>query len=144
MSLIKNPFTNFFRKLKGGRLTIDELSLFLITIAFITAILMFFLNRPRFIFITWLLILLAYLRSFFKNRANRSKENQTLSKDNPIIKNNPQDTEHNYLSCKKCAQLLRIPKRTGHIKVTCPKCNYSFVKKTIRGRVNQLKQKSSN
>ena len=144
MSPIKNHFTNFFRKLKSGRLAIDELSFFLITIAFIAAVLMFFLNYHRFIFITWLLILIAYLRSFFKNRAKRTGESQTFNKVNPSIESTPQDDKHYYLNCKKCDQLLRIPKKTGHIKVTCPKCNSSFVKKTIRGRVNQLKQKSSN
>ena len=112
----------------------DELSLFLITIAFIAAILMILLNLHRFLFLTWLLILIAYWRLFSKNRAKRSKENQIFTKLNPFSKNTHRDAEYVYLNCKKCAQLLRIPKRTGHIKVTCPKCNYSFVKKSITSR----------
>ena len=122
----------------------DELSFFLITIAFIAAILMILLNQHRFIFLTWLLIIIAYWRLFSKNRAKRSKENQTFTNINPLSKNTHRDAEHIYLNCKKCTQLLRIPKRTSHIKVTCPKCNYSFVKKPITGRTSQFKQKSSN
>jgi len=114
----------------------DELSLFLITIAFIAAILMIFLSLYRYIFLTWILILLAYWRSFSKNRTKRLKENQTFTKVNPLVKDTPEDVEYGYLNCKECDQLLRIPKRTGHIKVTCPKCNHSFVKKTMRGRFN--------
>jgi len=123
------------------RSAIDELSLFLITIAFIAAIIMIFLNLHRFIFLTWILLLIAYWRSLSKNRSKRYRENQTFNKFNPFVKNTPQDVdvEYNYINCKECSQLLRIPKKTGHIKVTCPECNHSFIKKTIRGRINRLK-----
>ena len=116
----------------------DELSFFLIAIAFIAAIFMIFLNLHRFIFITWLLIIIAYWRLFSKNKVKRSKENETFIKVNPLIKTTHHDTEHVYLNCYNCTQLLRlhIPKRTGHIKITCPRCNYSFVEKTIRGRLS--------
>ena len=124
---------------KKKRSGMDDLSLFLITIAFIAAIIMIFLSLHRFIFLTWILIIIAYWRSFSKNKAKRSKENQTFTEVNPFIKNIPRDAYHTFFNCKKCAQLLRIPKKTGHIKVTCPRCNHKFVKKTIRGRVKFLK-----
>ena len=121
------------------RPAMDELSFFLIVIAFVAAILMIFLNQHRFLFLTWLLIIIAYWRLYSKNRAKRSKENQSFTKVNPFTKTSIRDAEHIYLNCEKCTQLLRIPKKTGHIKVTCPKCNHSFVKKTFRGRINQLR-----
>lgn len=153
---IKNPiktfFTNFFHKLKGGHLAIDELSFFLITIALILAILMTLLSLNRFITFTWLLILIAYWRSLSKNKTKRAKENQIFTKYyypiNSFIKNTyrriASGKEHIYFKCKKCSKLLRIPKKTGHIKVTCPECKHSFVKKTIRGHITKLKQKFSN
>ena len=153
---IKNPikalFINFFRKLKGGQLIIDELSFALITTSLIVAVLIIFLNLHRFISLTWLLILIAYWRSFSKNKARRSKENQIFIKHyyplNSFIKNTYRRTasknEHIYFTCKQCSRQLRIPKRTGHIKVICPKCKHSFVKKTIRGHINKLKQKFNN
>jgi len=117
----------------------DELSLFLITIAFIAAIIMILLNLQRFIFLTWILIIVAYWRLFSKNSAKRFTENQTFTKFNPFIENSHQDEDYIYLNCKKCTQLMRIPKRTGYMKVTCPKCIHSFVIQTIRGRVKYLK-----
>lgn len=32
--------------------------------------------------------------------------------------------------CEKCGQSLRVPKGKGKVKVTCPKCKTSFVKKS--------------
>jgi hypothetical protein len=148
-NLINSYFSKFFRKLKGGQLSIDELSLFLITFALITAILLTILSLNQFVFLTWVPILIAYWRSFSKNRAKRSKENQVFIKYyypvNSFVKNTyrrlASKQEHRYFKCKACVQELRIPKKTGHIKVTCPKCNYSFVKKTARGYIRKLKKK---
>jgi len=148
MVSVKNPFINFFRKLKGGQLTIDELSLFLITIAFITAIFMIFLNLNRFILFTWFPLLVAYWRSFSKNKAKRARENQRFTNAyEPVVsffKNTYRrigsKKAYLYFNCKKCTQQLRIPKKTGHIKVTCPKCSHSFIKQTLRGHINRLKK----
>ena len=149
-NLIKTYFTNFNRKLKSGQLAIDELSLFLILMAVVFVIIIMILNLHRFAFIAWLPILIAYWRTFSKNRRSRSKENQIFIKyfypANSFVKNTYRGVtvkkEHTYFNCKKCTQQLRIPKKTGHIKVTCPKCNHSFVKKTFYGHVKKLKQKA--
>jgi len=152
---VKNPFktffANFFRKLKSGQLAIDELSLFLIVFAFIIVFIVMLLNLHRFAFMAWLPLLIAYWRSFSKKKINRYKENQIFIKyfypANSIAKNTYRGVmvkkEHTYFNCKKCIQQLRIPKKTGHVKVTCPKCNYSFVKKTIRGHLRSLKKKTT-
>ena len=145
---IKNPFKLFFHRLKSGRLAIDELSLFLILISFVAAIFLIFLSFNQFILFTWIPILIAYWRSFSKNKARRSRENQIFTKRYYPIASFFKNTlrritfkkDHVYFSCKKCKQQLRIPKKTGHIKVTCPKCSYSFIKKTIRGYVSKLKR----
>lgn len=106
---------------------IDELSFFLIAIAFIIVIIVTFLGLHRFIFLSWPLVLIAYWRSFSKNKKKRSKENQAFTDAIPFINSTPQNIEeYVYLNCNKCTQLLQIPKRTSHIKVTCPICNYSF------------------
>jgi len=146
---IKNFFTNFFRRLKNGQLAIDELSLFLILFAFIAVIFMMLLNLHRFTFLAWLPLLVAYWRSLSKNKTKRYKENQVFIKyfypANSFVKNTYRGVtvkkEHTYFNCKKCVQQLRIPKKTGHIKVTCPKCNHSFVKKTFYGHTKNLRKK---
>ena len=152
---IKNPikkfFTNFFRKLKSGQLAIDELSLFLITVALVAAIIMIFLSLNQWVIFTWIPILIAYWRSFSKNKPHRYRENQVFIKyfypANSFVKNTYRGVTfkkgHTYFNCKKCIQQLRIPKKTGHVKVTCPKCSYSFVKKTLRGYVNGFKKNNA-
>ena len=37
---------------------------------------------------------------------------------------------HLYLKCPTCKQTLRLPKGRGKLKVTCPKCKTTFLKKT--------------
>ena len=39
------------------------------------------------------------------------------------------DTGHEYFSCPFCGQSLRIPRISGEILVTCPKCGRKFDKK---------------
>jgi len=146
---LKTYFQNFNRKLKSGRLTIDELSLFFICLSVITVILILLLRLPRLSFIAWIPLLISYWRTLSKNRMQRAKENQLFIKHYYPIKSAIQNTyrrvavkkEHHYFSCEQCSASLRIPKRTGHIKVTCPKCNHSFIKKTTRGHINKLRNK---
>lgn len=52
-------------------------------------------------------------------RARRRAENAAeYRKDNKVFK------------CRKCGQMLRVPKGKGKVKVTCPKCGESFIKRT--------------
>jgi len=132
-----NPVKKFFQKVKSGNLSIDELSLFLITSALILSILMTLFRLSRFVILTWIPIFIAYWRSYSKNRIQRARENQIFLKHYYPIKAWMKNLSrrlsakesHIYFKCKSCKQQLRIPKKTVHVKVTCPKCNYSFIKK---------------
>lgn len=144
MNLIKK----FFRKIKNKNLAIDELSLFLIFIALILSLLMWFFRLNQFIYLAWLLLLIAYWRSYSKKRLQRFKENQifikycypVLSSLKNLMRRFSRKESHIYLKCKSCRQELRVPKKTNHIKVTCPKCNYSFIKTTLRGHLNKRRK----
>lgn len=37
---------------------------------------------------------------------------------------------HSYFRCPNCREGLRLPKGKGKLKVTCPKCQHVFVKRT--------------
>ncbi len=41
-----------------------------------------------------------------------------------------QAATHRFFKCPKCRQTVRVPKGKGKIKITCPKCGNSFVKKS--------------
>jgi len=149
INFIKKKFENFNRKLKGGKLAVDELSLFLIVLAVVIIIIILLLRLHRFALVAWIPLLISYWRTLSKNRMQRAKENQIFVRyyypAHSYIKNVYRrltfKKDHHYFSCSKCTSKLRIPKKTGHIKVTCPRCNHSFVKKTLRGHVNKLKKK---
>lgn len=150
-NFIKNYFTNFNRKLKSGQLAIDEFSLFLIFLSVLLIIVFMFLSLHQFAVATWIPLFIAYWRTLSKKKVKRYKENQMFIKyfypANSFVKNTYRGVtvkkDHTYFNCKKCTQELRIPIKTGHIKVTCPKCNHSFVKKTFYGHFKKLKQKFS-
>jgi len=42
----------------------------------------------------------------------------------------PYRKENKVFKCRKCGQMLRVPKGKGKVKVTCPKCGESFIKRT--------------
>ena len=144
-----NPVKQWINKIKSGRSSIDELSLFLVTLAFFTSIGLMLLRLNQYIFTTWFFILLAYWRAFSKNKAKRTKENEkflqlfypiksiVINTYRKIIKTD----NYTYFDCEKCTQRLRIPKKTGNIRVTCPKCSHSFIKKTLRGKFKSITEK---
>jgi len=139
---------NFFHELKRKSGGIDDFSFFLLATALFLAIFMALFGFNRFLLLTWILVFVAYWRMFSSNRAKRAQENQMFIKHFYPIKSNVinfsrrlrrQDT-YLYFPCKTCRQQLRIPKKTGHIKVTCPKCKHGFVKKTIRGHIKSFRR----
>lgn len=146
---IKTYFKNFSHNLKSGKLAIDELSSFLIVFSVILLIIFLLLRLPLFTIIAWIPLFISYWRTLSKNKVKRAKENQFFIKHyypaSSRIKNTYRrmiaKKDHHYFACGKCDSKLRIPKRTGHIKVTCPRCNHSFIKKTIRGHFNKVKLK---
>ena len=37
---------------------------------------------------------------------------------------------HRFFKCPKCGQVVRTPKGKGTIRITCPKCRETFVRKS--------------
>jgi uncharacterized C2H2 Zn-finger protein len=37
---------------------------------------------------------------------------------------------YRYFHCPECSQTVRVPKRKGKIRISCPRCGNAFVKKT--------------
>lgn len=54
------------------------------------------------------------VKNYFKNKASRIKQLKT----------------HRFFKCPKCAQVVRTPKGKGKIKITCPKCGETFIRKS--------------
>ena len=41
-----------------------------------------------------------------------------------------QRATHRFYRCPKCRQTVRVPRGKGKIRITCPKCGETFIKKT--------------
>lgn len=143
---IKTAVTSFFRRVKAGQTIYDELSLFLLVLAFLSVFVLMFANLHRFAWLTWIPLLIAYWRVLSKKKGKRQRENQIFIRYYypvyAVVKNYyrwiTRKRTHTYFNCQSCKMQLRIPKMTGHIRVTCPKCQHSFIKKTARGYWKKL------
>lgn len=51
---------------------------------------------------------------FFRRKAARIKQRRT----------------HRFFKCPQCGQVVRTPKGKGKIRITCPKCRETFVRKS--------------
>jgi len=126
--------------------SVDEFSLFLIGFAFVASIFLMILRLNGYIIFTWIFILLGYWRIFSKNRIAREKENQVFLKVFYPVKSffvrwyrkfTIKD-DYKYFDCESCSSQLRIPRSAKNVKVTCPKCKHSFIKRTMMGKMENL------
>lgn len=90
-----------------------------------------------FMYISFAIAIYQVYRTFSRNFAARTKENQAFMKLwNPIkrkyysLKKKLTDKTHRYFQCPKCKTEIRVPKNKGKIRITCPKCREQFIKNT--------------
>ncbi len=85
------------------------------------------------------LIALVVFRTFSKNLTARRAEYEwyrshivapITKKRNERRTRKAQAATHCFFKCPSCRQTVRVPKGKGTIKITCPKCGNTFVKKT--------------
>lgn len=77
-------------------------------------------------------------RMFSKNTAARYKENVAYLKvKNRVVgwyanlrRRIRESKTHRFYKCPTCKTTVRVPKGKGKIRITCPKCGASFVRKS--------------
>lgn len=80
----------------------------------------------------------AALRPMSKQRDNRLKEyrwymrvkQRMLTKYHKIKNRYVQRKVYKFYKCPECKQKIRVPKGKKKIRITCPSCQHSFIKKT--------------
>ena len=129
---------NWLRKFMTGRYGLDQLSIALVVSSFLISIL--FRYYPSKILSSLYLVvpLIAYYRILSKDTYKRYGENQKfLVYWNPIgnriktfIRRFKNRKDYKYLKCPSCKQKIRVPRGKGKIKIVCPKCKETMIKKT--------------
>ena len=121
-----SKITNFIDNFMYGRYGLDVLGVVIIAVSVLFAI----LGKVFVVFYVLALALIGFeiFRMVSRNTAARERENSIIT--NMFNRqDNPRD-EFVHFSCPNCGQHLRIPAGLGQKRITCPKCNARFVKRT--------------
>ncbi|PHV71413.1 hypothetical protein CS063_05025 [Sporanaerobium hydrogeniformans] len=128
----------WFKKFMQGRYGVDQLSIFLLLLSLPLSLILAFIDFPYLSLITYVPLILCYLRIFSKNISKRQQENfrflrywyPTKKKALGYWSRLKGMKTHRYYHCPQCKQALRVPKGRGNIRITCPKCKAEFSKRT--------------
>ncbi|MBR5519973.1 MAG: hypothetical protein IKU55_04570 [Clostridia bacterium] len=122
----------WLQKFMFGRYGTDQLSLCLLAISVLLTVISMFCGVTASLILqmlSYVPIILVFLRMFSRNIARRRRENQWfLSLWKKLVgpwkrkRAQRKDKTHHYFRCKKCGATLRIPKGVGKVVITCPRC----------------------
>lgn len=129
---------NRFQRFMYGRYGVDQLTRFLVILAFLVSLISSFSRLGIMLILSYLFLIVALFRVFSKNISARARENYKYMGFANSIKNKFKKIKrtifgtktHRYYSCPKCKQTIRVPRGKGKICITCPKCRNEFIKKT--------------
>ncbi len=132
---------NWLRKVMTGRYGVDELSRFL-TVAALAMLVLSMLFNNGFSLLFWLLAIVSlvwsYFRLFSRNTYKRKAENNAYltlryaatRKITGVKQRLRQKKYYRFYKCPSCGVTTRVPKGKGKIRITCPKCGESFIRKS--------------
>lgn len=132
---------NWLRKVMTGRYGVDELSRFLTTAA-LAALVLSLLFDNLFSLVFWLLaigaLVWSYIRLFSRNTYRRKAENNAYltlryaltRKFSGLKQRLRQKKYYRFYKCPSCGVTTRVPKGKGTIRITCPRCGESFIRKS--------------
>ena len=131
----------WMQRAMAGRYGVDQLNRFLTVFAMVMLILsMFFKSALSLVF--WLLAIVSlvwsYARMFSRKLAKRQAENnayltlryQITRKTTARRQRAAQKRYYRFYKCPRCGVTTRVPKGKGKIRITCPRCGESFVRKS--------------
>lgn len=88
-------------------------------------------------YLSWLPLGWSVFRMLSKNLTRRRAENEWLLRTfRPVVRwfrnlaARVKDRDHRRFSCPKCGQVCRVPRGRGKIRIVCPSCGETFVRKS--------------
>lgn len=133
-----NGFRERMTRFMYGRYGNDQLSKLYLGLAMVCLIVNLFTRLTVFYLAGLLLLIYGIYRSFSRNIAKMSAQNQKylnwryqrIAKYNNSKKHWAQRKEYRFYKCPGCRQKVRVPRGRGRIAITCPKCRTEFIKKS--------------
>jgi len=133
-----NGFRERMTRFMYGRYGYDQLSKLYFGLAMACLIVNLFTRLAVFYAAGILLLIYGIYRSFSKDTAKMSAQNQKylnwryqrIVKYNQSKKHWAQRKEYRFYKCPGCRQKVRVPRGRGKIAITCPKCRAEFIKKS--------------
>lgn len=131
---MKEKILNFYK----GRYGTDKFNNFLLGLTVVFLILRIIIKSDIIYILALAIIIFANYRSLSKNIGKRQMENQKYMKIymsflggiSSLFLNVFGSKQYKYFKCENCKSQLRVPRRKGKIKVTCPKCKSVYIKRT--------------
>lgn len=133
-----NGFRERMARFMYGRYGNDQLSKLYLGLALVCLVLNLLTGLTLFYVAGILFMGYGIYRSFSKNIAKMSAQNQKylnwryqrIVKYNNEKKHWAQRKEYRFYKCPGCKQKVRVPRGRGKIAITCPKCRHEFIKKS--------------
>ena len=125
-----------------GRYGTDQLFNFMTAVSMILLIVSLFFRASVAGTVLWIaalvLLILGYCRCFSRKTGKRFRENQKYLKVRSKVTGRfralfdriKQSKTHRFYKCPNCKQTVRVPKGKGKIRIRCPKCGESFIRKS--------------
>lgn len=129
---------NWLQRMMIGRYGVDQLSKAMLVMTIILLIISSITGSDIINALGILVLVLTYMRILSRNINKRYQENvkflQWLSpirvKFNRFFIRLKEHKTYRFFKCTQCNQQLRVPKGKGKIRITCPKCKNSIIKRT--------------
>ncbi|MCL2046716.1 MAG: hypothetical protein FWG88_10080 [Oscillospiraceae bacterium] len=129
---------NKLRNLMTGRYGPDHLNIAMVITSFVINLLHLILRIASMLYMSWGFLVLSVFRMLSRNIERRRGENDTFirywwpvrTQIGRLLANVKHGKTHRFIKCNGCGNTLRVPKGSGKLQITCPKCGERFIKKT--------------
>ena len=118
---------NSIRRFMSGRNGVDTLAWTLCVLGIVLSLIGTFSKLPVFTLLAYIPLILSIFRIFSRNISQRYRANQQFVQRLQRIKGRK---THCYFKCPTCKTRVRVPRGKGTIRITCPSCRGTFLKKT--------------
>ena len=115
------------RQFMAGRNGVDTLAWFWCILGIVLNLVGSFSNIMLFSAFAYIPLLLAIFRIFSRETARRYEENEKFRQFFSRLRGR---RTYCYYKCPACKTRVRVPRGKGKIRITCPSCRESFIKKT--------------